>query len=46
MQQQTNKPWFRRKTYGVGWTPASWQGWLITLAVVLGTIAVLQLLRH
>jgi len=21
--------WFKRKTYGWGWTPASWQGWLV-----------------
>ncbi|MFT5360091.1 MAG: hypothetical protein ACI88L_000572 [Candidatus Paceibacteria bacterium] len=22
--------WFRRKLYGWGWTPARWQGWLVT----------------
>lgn len=21
--------WFKRKLYGWGWTPATWQGWLI-----------------
>jgi L-asparagine transporter-like permease len=21
--------WFRRKPYGYGWEPCSWQGWLI-----------------
>ena len=21
--------WFKRKLYGWGWTPSSWQGWLI-----------------
>ena len=26
--------WFRAKRYGYGWTPCSWQGWLI-LAVYL-----------
>ncbi len=30
--QKTNNPtkklWFKRKTYGWGWTPSSWQGWL------------------
>ncbi len=29
--------WFARKTFGWGWTPASWQGWLVTacfLAIV------------
>ncbi len=33
------KRWFRRKRYGFGWTPNTWQGWLVTLAyiVVLAT---------
>jgi hypothetical protein len=26
--------WFKRKVYGWGWTPATWQGWL-TLAIFL-----------
>ncbi len=21
--------WFKRKTYGWGWTPATWQGWAV-----------------
>ncbi len=29
--------WFKRKLYGWGWTPATWQGWLITL-VFIGAI--------
>ena len=24
--------WFKRKLYGWGWTPATWQGWAIILA--------------
>ncbi len=27
-----NKLWFKRKTYGWGWTPARWEGW-VTVAV-------------
>lgn len=27
--------WFRRKLYGWGWTPATWQGWLVLLGFVL-----------
>lgn len=23
--------WFKRKIYGWGWTPATWQGWLVIL---------------
>ncbi len=33
-----NTIWFKRKTYGWGWYPATWQGWLITaiyIALVL-----------
>ena len=26
--------WFKRKLYGWGWTPVTWQGWLVVLAVV------------
>jgi hypothetical protein len=22
--------WFKRKLYGWGWTPITWQGWLVT----------------
>lgn len=32
------KLWFRAKTYGWGWTPASWQGWLLIILYVLITI--------
>ncbi len=31
------KKWFKRKLYGFGWTPATWQGWL-ALLVYLGVI--------
>ena len=33
-------PWFGPKRFGWGWTPITWEGWLVTvlfLAVVLGT---------
>jgi hypothetical protein len=23
------KLWFKRKTYGWGWTPCTWEGWLV-----------------
>ena len=29
------KLWFKRKTYGWGWTPSTWQGWGILLLYVL-----------
>ena len=27
----TNNLWFKRKTYGYGWTPATWQGWAVII---------------
>jgi len=30
-----NKYWFKRKRYGWGWTPSTWQGWLVTLVFIV-----------
>ncbi len=30
-----NKLWFRRKKYGYGWYPASWEGWTVLVAFVI-----------
>lgn len=27
--------WFKRKLYGWGWTPCTWQGWLVILAFMI-----------
>lgn len=27
--------WFKRKLYGWGWTPVTWQGWAVTLGYVV-----------
>ena len=32
--------WFRRKLYGWGWTPATWQGWLV-IAIFLVIIVLI-----
>jgi ABC-2 type transport system ATP-binding protein len=37
--------WFRRRRIGLGWRPASWQGWLVTAIAVAAVIAVATLLR-
>ena len=26
--------WFKRKLFGWGWTPVTWQGWLVTVALI------------
>lgn len=31
---KNDKLWFRAKRYGWGWTPISWEGWLVTLLYV------------
>ena len=31
--------WFRPKRYGYGATPVTWQGWAVTIAVVLVVVA-------
>ncbi|MCX6754285.1 MAG: hypothetical protein NTU81_00445 [Candidatus Nomurabacteria bacterium] len=28
---KNNKIWFVNKTYGYGWTPYTWEGWLVLL---------------
>lgn len=37
--------WFKRRRYGYGWTPVTWQGWLtviLFLVIVLSESAVLR----
>lgn len=34
LKDNPKKLWFKRKLYGWGWTPATWQGWLATLLYV------------
>lgn len=38
------KCWFKRRRYGYGWTPVTWQGWLVVmlfLVVVVSSAVVL-----
>lgn len=28
------KIWFKRKLYGWGWTPSTWEGWLVIVAYI------------
>ncbi|HEX4662030.1 MAG TPA: hypothetical protein VH144_00275 [Candidatus Saccharimonadales bacterium] len=42
------KPWFRTRTYGNGWYPASIEGWLaitVWLLVIIGSTMVLLALQ-
>lgn len=29
------KIWFKRKLYGWGWTPSTWQGWAVVFSYIL-----------
>jgi hypothetical protein len=33
------RPWFRPKSFGYGATPVTWEGWLLTLASMVLTMA-------
>ena len=32
------KPWFRLNKWKKGWIPASWQGWILTIAYLAFTV--------
>lgn len=35
IKNNPKKLWFKRKIYGWGWTPATWQGWLTIFVYVV-----------
>lgn len=44
MAERNNQHWFKRRRYGYGWTPVTWQGWVwvsVLLVVVIGGAIVL-----
>jgi 8-oxo-dGTP diphosphatase len=43
LKKNPEKYWFKRKLYGWGWTPATWQGWTVLLVFV--ALLVLNALR-
>jgi hypothetical protein len=40
---QEARPWFRPKDTGSGWTPATWQGWLVLAVFIVVFAATMQL---
>ncbi len=42
MENNTKKLWFKRKSYGWGWQPSSWEGWVVLLVYLLITIVVFR----
>lgn len=40
------KKWFKRKLYGYGWVPSSWEGWtILILFLALNTIRLMGTLE-
>ncbi len=35
IQDNPHGYWFKRKLYGWGWVPATWQGWIITALYIV-----------
>lgn len=45
MKNNNHSYWFKRKKYGYGWTPVSWQGWLTVISftvIILATAVILH----
>jgi hypothetical protein len=38
MANNTEKYWFKRKRYGLGWMPVTWQAWLTILLYLVTVI--------
>ncbi len=34
LRNNPERYWFKRKVFGWGWVPATWQGWVVTVAYV------------
>lgn len=34
--------WFKNKRFGCGWYPATWQGWSLTMCLVLSSFGIVQ----
>ncbi|MEI6316439.1 MAG: hypothetical protein WCO65_01770 [bacterium] len=39
MENTNKKLWFRRKTFGWGWYPITWQGWSVIILYVLDLVS-------
>ncbi len=39
LKDNPNHLWFKRKLYGWGWTPATWEGWSVLLVYVALLVA-------
>jgi hypothetical protein len=37
---ENKKLWFKAKTFGWGWQPVSWEGWVLTLLYIVALVQV------
>lgn len=37
-ETSTKKYWFKRRRYGYGWVPVTWQGWFVVLGFIGGIL--------
>ena len=43
----TDRPWFRARASGLGWTPVTWEGWLVTVLSAAVAVAInLAIVAH
>jgi len=41
-----DKIWFKRKLYGWGWTPVTWEGWLVILVWFVLFVSLIKKFDH
>ena len=34
--------WFKAKKYGLGWYPATWQGWVVMMVYLFATVGIFR----
>lgn len=39
MKENNKQIWFKQRRYGYGWTPNTWQGWLVVAAYIVLVVA-------
>lgn len=42
MKPEEKMIWFKRKRYGWGWTPCTWQGWMVVVIYIVGLLKIIQ----
>jgi hypothetical protein len=45
-EDRARRPWFGPKRIGIGLRPQTWQGWLVTLAIVVVIVLVIAIIKR